>query len=209
MGLSLWGRRKSVIRNFLSMLTYNDLKVGIIFVLDGEPYEVLEYEFLRMQQRKPVAKTKIKNLINGKIVARNFHQNETFEEAEIVKEPVRYLYNTKGQFWFCAINDPSKRFSLQENIIGEPAKFLKQNSNVTAVKFNDQIINILLPIKVDLKIKEAPPGERGDTAKAGTKTATLETGATIQVPMFVNIGDVIRINTETGTYVERIEKSKE
>lgn len=191
------------------MLTYNDLKVGTIFILDDEPYEVLEYEFLRMQQRKPVAKTKIKNLINGKIIDRNFHQNETFEEAEIIKEPLKYLYNHRGQFWFSEKDDPSKRFFLNEEIIGLGAKFLKPNSEVIAMKFNEKIINIKVPIKVDLKIKEAPPGERGDTAKAGTKTATLETGATIQVPMFVNTGDIVRINTETGEYVERVEKSKE
>jgi elongation factor P len=196
----------------MTMLIYNDLKVGVVFILDGEPYEVLEYEFLRMQQRKPVAKTKIKNLINGKIIERNFHQNETFKEAKILKEPVKYLYNHRGQFWFSEKNNPSKRFFLNEEIIGSGAKFLKPNSEVTVAKFSadggEKIINIKMPIKVDLKIKEAPPGERGDTAKAGTKTAVLETGATIQVPMFVNTGDVIRINTETGEYVERIEKAK-
>ncbi len=191
------------------MLTYNDLKNGVLFVLEGQPYEVLEYEFLRMQQRKPVAKTRIKNLITGKIVERNFHQNESFAEAEIEKETIKYLYNHRGEYWFSTPKDPSNRFSMTEEQIGESAKFLKTNIEVTAMKFQDQIIRVKPPIKIDLKIKETPPGERGNTAQGGTKIATLETGATIPVPLFVNTGDVIRVNTETGAYVERVEKNKE
>lgn len=191
------------------MLTYNDLKKGTLFVLDGQPYEVLEYEFLRMQQRKPVAKTRIRNLINGKVVERNFHYNDSFEEADILKQNVKYLYNHRGEFWFTEIDNPSKRFALQEEAIGESAKFLKPNTEVTAVKFSDKIINIELPIKIDLKVKEAPPGIRGDTAQGGTKTVILETGAVLNAPLFVNEGDIVRVNTQTGTYVERIEKGKE
>jgi len=202
------------------MLTYNDLKKGVMFVLEGEPYEVLEYEFLRMQQRKPVAKTKIKSLITGKVHERNFHYSDNFEEAEIEKEPVKFLYSHRGEFWFSEPADPAKRFTLKEDVIGAPAKFLKPNTEVTAVKFSDpafvkdyggqgKIINIEVPIKMDLKVKEAPPGLRGDTAQGGTKTAVLESGATISVPLFVNSGDVVRVNTETGSYVERVEKTKE
>ncbi len=191
------------------MLTYNDLRKGTIFVLDGEPYEVLEYAFLRMQQRKPVAKTKILNLLNGKIVERNFHQNETFEEAEIDKEPIKYIYNHRDEYWFTAKNDPAKRFSLTETLLGSKAKFLKPNSEVVAFKFGDKIMKIDIPIKMDLKIKETQPGIKGDTAQGGSKPAILETGAKVTVPLFVNIGDTVRINTETGDYVERVEKSKE
>ena len=191
------------------MLTYNDLRKGIIFLLDGEPYEVLEYAFLRMQQRKPVTKTRLKNLINGKIIERNFHQNETFEEVEIEKESVKYLYNNRDQYWFSAKNDPSQRFFLTEELVGPAGKFFKPNTEVTALKFNEKIIQVSGPIKADLKVKETPPGERGDTATGGKKTATLETGAIIQVPLFVNSGDIVRVNTDTGEYVERMEKAKE
>ena len=106
-------------------------------------------------------------------------------------------------------DDPSKRFAFKEDIVGAAARFLKPNTEVMAVKFGDQIMNIQAPIKVDLKVKETPPGIRGDTAQGGTKVATLETGATVNVPLFVNAGDLVRINTETGDYVERMEKSKE
>ena len=191
------------------MLSYNDLRAGITFVLDGQPYEVLEFNFLRMQQRKPVAQTKIKNLITGKILTRNFHMNESFEEAEIEKAKVKFLYQHKGEYWFAPSENLAGRFKLTEEIIGEPAKFLKANTEVTALTWNDTIINIALPIKIDLAVKDAPPGIRGDTAQGGTKSAILETGAVVSVPLFVNTSDVVRVNTETGAYVERIEKRKE
>jgi elongation factor P len=191
------------------MLSYNELKKGTLFVLEDQPYEVMEYEFLRMQQRKPVAKTKIKNLITGKIVERNFHSNESFEEAEIEKTPIKYLYNHRDEFWFSEINNPSKRFSFKSEFIGNSGQFLKANSEVTALVFKDETIGIVPPIKVDLKVKETPPGVRGDTAQGGTKSATLETGAVVSVPLFVNEGDIVRVNTTTGEYVERAEKSKE
>lgn len=177
--------------------------------MNGEPYEVMEYAFLRMQQRKPTAKCKLKNLVSGKVVEQNFHQSESFEEAEIIKEEVKYLYNSKGQFWFCKKDNPGARFMLTEEQVGMGGKFMKSNNLVTAIKFGDLILSIKPPIKVDLKIEETPPGEKGNTAQGGTKSATLETGAMIQVPLFVNTGDIIKINTETGEYVERAEKSKE
>ena len=176
--------------------------------MDGAPYEVLEYEFLRMQQRKPVAKTKIRNLMTAKIVERTFHQNETFEEAEIEKQPVKYLYNHRGAYWFSDVSDPSKRFSFGEDIVGPAAPFMKPNTEVTAVKFGDNILSIQPPIKADLKVAETPPGVRGDTATGGSKSATLETGGIVNVPLFVNAGDIVRVNTQTGEYVERVEKAK-
>lgn len=191
------------------MLAYNDLRAGVTFVLDGQPYEVLEFNFLRMQQRKPVAQTKIKNLITGKILTRNFHMNESFEEAEIEKTKVKFLYHHREEYWFAPPDNPAGRFKLTTDVIGEPAKFLKPNTDVTALTWDDRVINIVLPIKMELKITEAPPGIRGDTAQGGTKSVTLETGAAISAPLFVNAGDVIRVNTETGQYVERIEKVKE
>lgn len=190
------------------MLAYNELKPGTYIVMDGQPYVVLEFQFLRMQQRKPVAQTKIKNLINGKIVERTFHQNDKLEEAEITRSQVKYLYNSRGQYFFCESENPQNRFPLTQDQLGESVKFFKPNTLVDAVSFQDKIINISLPIKIDLKIAEAPPGIKGDTAQGGSKTVTLETGAQISVPLFINAGDVVKINTETGEYVERVEKSK-
>lgn len=190
------------------MLSYNELKVGAMFKFEGVPYEVLEYEFLRMQQRKPVAKTKIRNLLTGQVLERNFHQNETLEEIEVKKQTINYLYNHRDEFWFSEKNNPKNRFRLEETKIGPAAKFLKPNTDVTALRLDEQILGIKVPIKMDLLIKEAPPGERGNTAQGGAKLAILETGAQINVPLFINTGDLVRVNTETGAYVERVEKAK-
>ncbi len=189
------------------MFSYNDLKIGTSFILDGEPYEVLEYEFLRMQQRKPVAKTKIKNLITGKVMEKNFHQNESFEEADIVKNAVVFIYGHRGEYWFRDKDDPAKRFSLKEEVVGQSSRFLKPNTPAVAVVFRNRVINITMPVKVELEVKETPPGERGNTAQSGTKIAVLETGVKVSVPLFVNEGDIVRINTESGEYVERVKKS--
>ncbi len=188
------------------MLSYNELKVGTLFIKDGAPFEVLEYQFVRMQQRKPVAQLKIKNLINGKVMNYTAHQNENFEEAEIEIMPVQFIYHNRGQYWFHEVGKPRTRFFLTDEVVGEAGQYLKQNSEVKALKFNNQIINIAPPIKVDLKVIEAPPGIRGNTAQGGTKTVTLETGAKVNVPLFINEGDIIRLNTASGEYVERVEK---
>jgi len=188
------------------MLAYNELNEGVRFVYEGEPYEVISFAFLRMQQRKPVAQTDIKNLLTGKLLQRNFHSNEVFEEVEIDKEEVKYLYNSKGEFWFSAKNDPSKRFKMSEEAAGMAAHFTKPNTIVTALRWKGDIISVVWPIKADLKITETPPGEKGNSASNTTKTAKVETGAEIQVPMFVNEGDIVRVNTTSGQYVERMDK---
>lgn len=188
------------------MINYNDLKPGVVFILDGQPYQVLEFNFLRMQQRKPVAQTKIKNLISGKIISRNFQPSETFEEAEADYRTVKFLYNHRGKFIFCDEKDPSKRFELDEEWLGGTSQYLKPNSLVDVMEFDGKIININLPIKMDFKVIEAPPGVKGNTAQGGTKAVKIETGAMINVPLFVETGDIIRINTETREYVERVDK---
>ncbi|MEM4648150.1 MAG: elongation factor P [Candidatus Pacearchaeota archaeon] len=190
------------------MLNYNELKVGTLFIKDNEPYEVLEYNFIRMQQRKPVAQLKIKNLITGKVLNYTAHQNETFKEAEIEIFPALFIYHNKGQYWFHEKNNPKNRFYLNEEVIENSKNYLKPDLEVKAFKFENKIINIELPIKIDLKVIEAPPAIKGNTAQGGNKIVTLETGAKINVPLFINEGDIIRINTQTNEYVERVEKEK-
>ena len=190
------------------MINYNELKPGVVFILDGEPYEVLEFDFLRMQQRKPVAQTKIRNVINGKILTRNFQHTDSFQEAEIDYKKVKFLYSHRDKFIFCEIKNPSARFELPVEAIGDKAKFFKANSEVEVVSFKDKIINVKLPVKIEFKVIEAPPAIRGNTAQGGTKTITLETGAQIQAPLFINEGDIVRVNTQTNEYDERIEKGK-
>ena len=168
---------------------------------------VLESHHLKMQQRRPVVQTRMRNLINGKIVDRNFQQSDNFEEADIARKTVKFIYANKGEFWFTELKDASKRFRLTDNVLGDSGKFLKTNIEIEAVMFSGDIINIELPIKIDYKVTEAPPAIRGDTAQGGVKQVVIETGATVNAPLFINEGDTIRINTETGEYAERVNKS--
>lgn len=189
------------------MLTYTDLKKGTLFTMDGDPYEVTESNFSRMQQRKAVVQTKIRNLRTGKIVERNFQASDEFQEAEMEKREITFLYTHRGEYVFTEERDPKNRFTLSEDMVGENKKWLKPNTHLAALFFDKKLLNLLLPIKIDLKVKEAPPGVQGDRAQGGTKAATLETGALIQVPLFINTGDTIRVNTESGLYAERVEKA--
>lgn len=186
------------------MLSYNELKPGIYIVFNGEPYRVETFEFLRMQQRKPVAKTKIKNLITGKILDRNFQQSDFFEEAEIERIKACFLYSSRGEFWFSEIDNPKNRFAMKTDVVAEAERFLKPNMEIVVLKSKDKIINIELPVKIDYKVVEAPPGIKGDTAQGGTKIAIIETGAKISVPLFINEGDIIKVNIQTGEYAERV-----
>lgn len=189
------------------MLSYSELKVGTFFVMGGEPYEVLEYAFLRMQQRKPVAQTKIKNLITGKVTNQTFHQNDSFEEAELQRKKTKFLYNHRGDFVFCDADDGSKRFTLKEDQLGDHIKFLKAGTPIDAILFDEKVINIILPIKMEFKVVDAPPSVKGSTVTGGNKLVKLETGAEINVPMFINQGDIVRVNTQTGEYTERVTKN--
>lgn len=188
------------------MLTYSDLKKGIQIIIDGQPYEILETRLMKKARGQAVLQTKIKNLITGHLFSRNFQSGESFEEAEISKFKAKFLYSHRGRYFFSEKENPSKRFDLGVEKIGEKAKFLKPGQIVEGLIFKEKIINISLPIKVQLKVIEAPPTIKGERAQAGTKQVTLETGTPINVPPFIEEGDIIEVNTETGEYVKRIEK---
>ena len=185
------------------MLTYNEILSKKYIVYEGQPFEVLDARIFRMQQRKPVNQTKLKNLFTGKVTEVTFHQADKVDEADINSREIKYLYTNRGEYWFCEVADPSKRFAPKEDVVGAGGRFLKPNSLIEVLTWNDRMIGLKLPIKVELKVTEAPPAIKGDTAKGGTKVITLETGATVNAPMFISEGDVVRINTDTGEYVER------
>ena len=193
---------------FVSQLQYNEIREKKIVVYNDEPCEVIESHVARTQQRKPQNQVKLKSLIAGKTIAATFHVSESAPEADILKRDITFLYHHKGEYWFCEPEDKSKRFKLDETLIGNAGKFLKQNGNVVALVWEnddeEKIIKITLPIKMEFKVKEAPPAVRGDTSKGGMKVITLENGATLNAPIFINEGDIIRVNTETGEYAERV-----
>ena len=185
------------------MLEYNEITVKKFIIFEGEPYEVLESHVFRKQQRKPVNATKLKNLISGRVVEHSFHVSDKASEAEIEKKVIKYLYSNRGENWFCDDKNASDRFKLDDKIAGDGLKWLKANSTVTALVFDEKIFGIQIPVKVQLKVKDAPPGIQGDTSRAGMKLVTLETGAVINTPLFINTGDILEINTDTNSYVSR------
>ena len=148
---------------------------------------------------------KLRNLKNGNVLNRTFHTGEEFEEAKLEKVQVKFIYENKGKYVFTEVSSSSKRFELSAEQIGTQVEFLIPNTTVEGLRFQEQILTITLPIKMNLKVKEAPPGIKGDRAVGGTKTAILETGAAVQVPLFVETGDEIEINTQTSEYARRVQ----
>lgn len=185
------------------MLEYNEITLRKYILLEGEPYEVLDSHVFRMQQRKPQNKTKLKNLLTGRVVEQTFHQSEKVEEAEIDTKDIKYLYTNKNEAWFCDLDNPANRFTISAAILDNQLKYIKLNSTVKALVFDEKVMGLEIPVKVELLVTDAPPAVRGDTAKGGNKQVTLETGLIINAPMFITEGDVLRINTQTGDYVER------
>ncbi|MFA6301082.1 MAG: hypothetical protein WC609_01890 [Candidatus Paceibacterota bacterium] len=191
----------------MSQLQYNEIREKKIIIHNDEPCEVVESHVARTQQRKPQNQVKLRSLISGKVFPATFHVSESADEADISKKEITFLYENRGEYWFCDPEDKSNRFKLSEALIGNAGKFLKQNGNVTALVWDNDgeevTIKLSLPIKMEFKVKEAPPAVRGDTSKSGNKIITLENGATLNAPMFISEGDTVRVNTETGEYVER------
>lgn len=189
------------------MLSYNEITTGKVITFNNEPYKVISHKVFRMQKSKPQNVTKLKSLKSGKVIEKSFHQSDKVSEAEIDKKNVEYIYENRDEYMFHNEGDPSKRFPLSSEIIGNATKFLKPKDIYKVLIFNNEIIGIDIPIKMRFKVKDAPPAVKGNTATGATKTVTLETGATINCPLFINEGDIIEINTETGEYSSRIKKA--
>lgn len=184
-------------------MTINDLKPGVVFEFEGEPWKVLKTTHVHMGRGSAVLQTKIRNVITGRVIERAFRARDEVKPADMDTRAILYLYNHRGEFWFCEVDDRSKRFQLSEDVIGESSQFLKTNSPVTAVLFKEEIIGIQLPIKMKFKVVEAPPAVKGDTQGGVMKQVKLENGTYIAAPIFVKEDDEIIVNTETGEYVER------
>lgn len=192
----------------MAMLEYSEIRTGKIIVYEDEPCIVLDNHVARTQQRKPQNQVKLKSLLSGRTWNTVFHASDKADEADVNKKDVKFLYANKGEYWFCDPNDPKNRFQLDEKIVADSTKFLLPNTIVTALAWgedeDEQIISIKLPVKMEFVVKDAPPSIKGNTAQGGNKIAVLENGTTVNVPLFIEIGDKIRVNTETGDYVERV-----
>ena len=184
-------------------INFGDLRKGVTIELDGQPYEVVDYERHKMQQRAPVTRLKLRNLRDRKMIERTFQSYTTaFSLAEVEERPAQYLY-TDGQFYTVMDMETYDQFQLSKEQLGSSLKFLREETIIDLVMHKQEIIDVRLPTFVDLTVADTAPGFKGDTAQGGTKPATLETGLTIQVPLFISNGEKVRIDTRSGEYTER------
>ncbi len=184
------------------MLGINDLKTGTAIVYNDDPHIVLKYEHSKQGRSGAVLRTKLKNLRNGSTFDVTFKGSDKFDSADLQRRQCSYLYKDGSGYAFMDAQS-FDQFSLSDDVIGEKGLFLKEGGEVQVLFFEEGAVSIELPIKMEFEIAHTEPGVKGDTATGGTKPATLETGATITVPLFVKIGDIVRVNTVEGTYVER------
>jgi elongation factor P len=184
-------------------LSITNLRKGTIFQLDGVPYRVVEYSQKVMGRGGSTVNVKIKSLVDGKVLAKTFHGSDTVENADVANRPVQYLYSDSEKSYFM---DPSsfEQFELAKGTVQDQTGFMKEGDTVSAQFFGGQIINIELTKNVPLRVEYTENAVRGDTSSAITKEARLETGITVKVPAFIKTGDLISVDTTTGTYRERV-----
>lgn len=184
------------------MLEITDLKSGTTIDLDGSPYVVLTYQHSKMGRGGAVLRTKLRNLKTNAVVDLTFKSSDRFEEAQLERRTCSYLYAEADQHYFMD-SQSFDQFSMSSEVLGHKSRFLKEGLELQILFYEGQPDSLVLPIKMDFEVAHTEPGVRGDTATGGTKPATLETGAIITVPLFIKIGDRIRVNTDEETYVER------
>ena len=191
----------------MAVLAYNEILPKCIIDYNDAPYEVLSAHIFRMQKRKPVNQTKLRNLVTGQVLEISFHSSETIQEAETERMDAVYLYSDQQKSWFAEEGNAKNRFSFPLEAVHDQVQWLAQNTVVEVLTYEEKPMTIKIPVKVDLEVKDAPPAVKGNTVSGGTKLATLSTGAKVNVPLFINPGDIVRINTDSGEYSERVTKS--
>lgn len=184
------------------MISTNDLKTNLTIELDGEVYSVVGFQHVKPGKGAAFVRSKLKNMRTGRVLEHTFRAGEKVNRAHIDRNEMQYLYREAGSFIFMD-NETYDQVSITEEQLGDNINYLKENMNIFILFYNDEIIGIDLPHSVELKVASTEPGVRGDTASGATKAATLETGLVIQVPLFVDEGDVVKVDTRTGEYLER------
>lgn len=184
------------------MLSINEIKLGTLIQVDGAPYVVVKAGHHKVARGGAVLKIKIKNLISGNVLERTLQGNDKVESAQTEKKKVNFMYKDENEANFMD-NESYEQFSLPLEQVGQKQEFLRDGTDVNILYFKNKPIAIDLPVKIELKVVSAPPGVKGNSAGSVTKQVELETGVKLNVPLFINEGDIIRVNTETGEYVER------
>jgi elongation factor P len=185
------------------MIDANELRKGTTFLLDGELFEVLEYQHYKPGRGNAIIRTKIRNIRTGASIPKNFLDGHRFQEADVERISAQYLYNDGDGYYFMD-TDTYEQSRIPASRLGKKTDFLKDSMEVTLTLYENEVLGIELPLTVELEVVGAEMAVLGDTATGGTKTVTCETGLDVQVPMFVGVGDVIRVDTNEGEYITRV-----
>ena len=184
------------------MISGSDLRKGVIIEMEGKLYQVIEYQHVKMK-RTALARVKLRDISGGHTIERTFQSSDKLVRVRLDSRLMQYLYHDGGLYYFMD-QENFEQITLNREQLGDTLNFLKENISVEVTSYKGEIIGVELPITVELEVTKTDPGFKGDTATGGNKAATLETGLTIQVPLFINQGDVLKVDTRTGEYLERI-----
>jgi len=184
----------------------NEFKGGLKVMLDGDPCSIIENEFVKPGKGQAFSRVKIRNLKTGRVIERTFKSGDSIEAADVHESDMQFLYSD-GDLWHFMVADTFEQYSADKNAVGETAKWVKDQDVCTVVLWNNTPLSVMPPNFVELAITETDPGVRGDTSGGGGKPATLETGAVVRVPLFVQMGEVIKVDTRKGEYVSRVKDS--
>lgn len=187
------------------MVTAGDFRNGLTFEMDGNVMQVVEFQHVKPGKGAAFVRTKLKNVITGAVIEKTFSPTDKFENAYVERKDMEYLYND-GELYYFMDTESYEQIPLNASLLGDEFKFIKENTVCKVLSYKGNVFGVEVPLFVELLVTDTEPGVRGDTATNTTKPATLETGATIKVPLFVNNDDLIRIDTRTGEYLERAKK---
>lgn len=185
------------------MISAGDFKNGITLEIDGNVMQILEFQHVKPGKGAAFVRTKLKNIINGGVVEKTFRPTEKFPQARIDKVEMQYLYSDGDLFHFMNM-ESYEQIALNDEVIGDALKFVKENETVKVCSYNGNVFTVEPPLFVELEVTDTEPGFKGDTAQGATKPATVETGAIVYVPLFVETGDKLKIDTRTGDYLSRV-----
>jgi elongation factor P len=186
----------------MATVNTNQFRPGLKIMIDGDPCNIIENQFVKPGKGQAFNKVRYRNLLTGRVLEKNFRSGDTVEGAEIVETDMQYLYND-GEHWHFMDPQSYEQHAANEPAVGEAGKWIKEQDMCSVMLWNNVPISVTAPNFVHLAVADTDPGLRGDTSSGGTKSAKLETGAVIRVPLFIDIGDVLKVDTRTGEYVSR------
>ena len=181
----------------------SEFKSGLKILLDGDPQTIVENEFVKPGKGQAFSRVRVRNLRTGRVLEKTFKSGESVEAADVMDTEMQYLY-TDGEFWHFMVPDTFEQYAMGQTVLGDSAQWLKEQDVCTVTLWNGEPLSVTPPNFVELKIVQCDPGLRGDTAQGGTKPATLETGAVVKVPLFVEEGETVKVDTRSGEYVSRV-----